>query len=216
MLESCYSVDMGNRFYTTLGVSLVLVAGALILQNGWSGSSVESENQNPMSDKICAQVITRARNPATSEEQDFPTPCHVPEGWQVVEPHQLDEENSALRIGENAIFVSDQKPGDNLKVALAALGADGFVAIHEDMSGKPGKVIGYSILLSKGEHRNFEVALDRPSRDRETLHATLREDDGDKTFSPQEDKPLKDFQGNDIIGQFKIDVNTEVLGDIAI
>jgi len=32
----------------------------------------------------CIQVITPARNPETGEVRDFPTPCDVPEGWEVV------------------------------------------------------------------------------------------------------------------------------------
>ena len=32
----------------------------------------------------CIQVITPARNPETGEVRDFPTPCDVPGGWEVV------------------------------------------------------------------------------------------------------------------------------------
>ncbi len=35
---------------------------------------------------VCIQVITHAYNPATGEEEDFPTPCDVPEGWVVGHP----------------------------------------------------------------------------------------------------------------------------------
>lgn len=31
----------------------------------------------------CIQVITAAQNPATGEVRDFPTPCDVPQGWEV-------------------------------------------------------------------------------------------------------------------------------------
>ena len=34
----------------------------------------------------CSQVITHAYNPDTNEEQDFATPCDVPEGWTVGNP----------------------------------------------------------------------------------------------------------------------------------
>ena len=34
--------------------------------------------------KICAQVITTAKNQSTGETKDFPTPCDVPVGWEVV------------------------------------------------------------------------------------------------------------------------------------
>lgn len=36
------------------------------------------------SGKICAQVITLAKDPETGECKEFPTPCEVPEGWEKV------------------------------------------------------------------------------------------------------------------------------------
>lgn len=34
--------------------------------------------------EICTQVITPARDPETGEVREFPTPCDVPVGWEVV------------------------------------------------------------------------------------------------------------------------------------
>lgn len=34
---------------------------------------------------FCAQVITPARNPDTGDIKEFPTPCSVPEGWEVIQ-----------------------------------------------------------------------------------------------------------------------------------
>lgn len=34
---------------------------------------------------LCAQVITPAINPETKEIREFPTPCDVPEGWDVIQ-----------------------------------------------------------------------------------------------------------------------------------
>ena len=48
-----------------------------------SGSKTREETNN---DEICAQVITPATNPDTGEVVDFPTPCDVPEGWEVIAP----------------------------------------------------------------------------------------------------------------------------------
>lgn len=202
---------MGNKFFTFLGLLLLAVAGVLLLKNGLPGRSVSYEVP-PEEDQACIQVITRAKNPATGEEQDFPTPCDVPDNWQVVQPRM--PETSAMRIGENAVFVSDQKPGTTITVGVAALGADGFLVIHEDLNGKPGKVIGASDLLMKGEHQKFTVTLDRPMRDGEMLHATLHQDDGDNTFSPQEDQALKDPMGNDIVGQFNVSTTAEVINEV--
>jgi len=35
-------------------------------------------------EEVCIQVITKAQNPITKEMKEFPTPCDVPGGWQVV------------------------------------------------------------------------------------------------------------------------------------
>ena len=43
------------------------------------------QKQKTDNNEFCAQVITAAKNPATGEVRDFPTPCDVPEGWVKVE-----------------------------------------------------------------------------------------------------------------------------------
>jgi hypothetical protein len=40
---------------------------------------------NTDTDTVCAQVITSARNPDTGDITEFPTPCDVPEGWDVIQ-----------------------------------------------------------------------------------------------------------------------------------
>lgn len=44
--------------------------------------------------ELCIQVVQKARNPQTGEVKDFPTPCDVPEGWEKIEPDQLNETSS--------------------------------------------------------------------------------------------------------------------------
>jgi hypothetical protein len=34
---------------------------------------------------FCAQVITPAVNPETGDIVEYPTPCDVPEGWEVIQ-----------------------------------------------------------------------------------------------------------------------------------
>lgn len=38
----------------------------------------------PPKKTACAEVITVAKNPDTQEIRDFPTPCDIPEGWQII------------------------------------------------------------------------------------------------------------------------------------
>lgn len=39
--------------------------------------------RKPKESRICIQVVTSAVNKETGEVKDFPTPCDVPEGWEV-------------------------------------------------------------------------------------------------------------------------------------
>jgi len=34
---------------------------------------------------FCIQVITPAKNPQTGEIKEFPTPCDVPKGWELIQ-----------------------------------------------------------------------------------------------------------------------------------
>lgn len=44
------------------------------------------DNRGPNDDgTFCIQVITPAQNPQTGETREFPTPCDVPEGWEIIQ-----------------------------------------------------------------------------------------------------------------------------------
>lgn len=45
---------------------------------------VTEQGEEYNKEKMCIQVITRAKNLSTGETKDFPTPCDVPSGWEVV------------------------------------------------------------------------------------------------------------------------------------
>lgn len=61
-------------------IVLILIVGAGFWY--WQVSKTDEQVfDNSAPGEPCIQVITRARNPQTGEEKDFPTPCDVPEGW---------------------------------------------------------------------------------------------------------------------------------------
>jgi len=47
-------------------------------------------------DVACIQVITRARNPKTGKVRDFPTPCDVPKGWEILSSAEKIELNDVI------------------------------------------------------------------------------------------------------------------------
>lgn len=59
-------------------------------------------------EQACAQVITHAYNPETHEEQDFATPCDVPDGWIVGIP-PVEEDTTPpviIRLGSESVNIT--------------------------------------------------------------------------------------------------------------
>lgn len=77
-----------------IGIALML-AGVGLMYWSFSFNGLDGDEEVVNSDKkiinedeggeICLQVITPAKNPDTGEIVDYPTPCDVPEGWEVVQ-----------------------------------------------------------------------------------------------------------------------------------
>lgn len=109
------------------------------------------------------------------------------------------------RVGENAIYVPPQKPGTQIYIALAALKNGGYVVIHEDAAGAPGKILGASSLLPAGGSGEFKITINRSSVNGETLHAMLHTDNGDGQFMAATDAPVKNEAGDIIMIGFTID-----------
>ena len=100
---------------------------------------------------------------------------------------------SGLIISTSAIYVAEQAPGRSVSVSLVRLEKPGFVVIHEDAAGAPGKVLGVSGLLPAGEMENLlPITLSRATRDSETIYAMLHFDNGDGTFDATNDNPVPD------------------------
>lgn len=64
----------------------VLILASLVMDT----SDTVPHMPNPTTDTganevVCAQVITPALDPDTGTIVEFPTPCDVPEGWEVIQ-----------------------------------------------------------------------------------------------------------------------------------
>lgn len=74
---------------------LIVVLFAAVLVLGYSLYSGKGVNEiltapkpaenTQKEEKLCAQVITPALDPETGDITEFPTPCDVPEGWEVIQ-----------------------------------------------------------------------------------------------------------------------------------
>lgn len=114
-------------------------------------------------------------------------------------------DTSALRAEENAVIVSEQRPGMSITVSAVFLAKSGFVVIHEDAAGAPGSILGASVLLPAGESRDARVSLSRASKDGEKLHAMLHVDaNGNGAFDVLTDVPVQSRLGGPLEGWFEI------------
>lgn len=120
----------------------VVVAGVYWIENrNDRDNRSDKDNKNNMSG-VCIQVVTPARNPQTGEVKEFPTPCDVPEGWEVIEPDEVDETaNWQTYRNEEYGFELKYPAGWNVKTSLS-----GGVDPVFEFSGQEGKVF----VLPKG------------------------------------------------------------------
>ena len=103
------------------------------------------------------------------------------------------EDSSGLFVRNNAIYVSEQKPGETVSVSLVRLDMPGFVVVHEDNAGNPGKILGSSAVIPAGESKNPpSIQLSRELKNGETIYAMLHFDNGDGKFNSSDDKPILD------------------------
>lgn len=116
----------------------------------------------------------------------------------------------AMLAEKNAVVVNDQKPGTSIVGSIVYLENSGFLVIHEDMNGAPGRILGASALLPSGENENIRVTLAKQVKDGETLHAMLHADsDGDGKFQASTDTPVQSMIGGPIHGTFRISTQAQ-------
>lgn len=95
-----------------------------------SGKCVPEKDKND--DKVCAQVITSAKNPDGTQCKDFPTPCDVPSGW--VKVASCSGVGSGTVLGGEAsqsrviAKIKDKMPG-KVRIPLLLTLDDGRVAL---------------------------------------------------------------------------------------
>ncbi|MEK7559927.1 MAG: hypothetical protein AAB522_01340 [Patescibacteria group bacterium] len=101
------------------------------------------------------------------------------------------DDSSGLIVASNAIYAAEQAPGRSVLVSLVRFEKPGFVVIHDDVAGSPGKILGVSGLLKKGETKNLSpITLSKIIINGETIYAMLHFDDSDGVFNAAKDKPV--------------------------
>ena len=107
----------------------------------------------------------------------------------------------ALISGEHAIAVSDQAPGMRVNISFVTLAEHGWVAIHDDVGGRPGPILGAQ-RFDAGQNQSGAVELLRGTEEGRVYYAMLHRDDGDRQFDHTKDLPVTDGQGNVVLMRF--------------
>jgi hypothetical protein len=121
-------------------------------------------------------------------------------------------ENNTISTNDNSaatIAVADQFPGNIVYVSNATFGKNGFVVIHKDENGAPGKIIG-SAYFAKGVNPGT-VELTESLTEGGKYFAMVHDDDGDRIFDATKDLPSKDTSGAVIMKSF---ISTKDLPEI--
>lgn len=88
MDEQIFTPKKSFKLPFFLLLTLVILAGGYFAygynQNFWPFELEKKE-------EACIQVITSARDPKTGRQGLFPTPCDVPNGWEIIQQNTLDE-----------------------------------------------------------------------------------------------------------------------------
>lgn len=81
---------------------------------------------------------------------------------------------------------------DNLKVLVqgAALTQDGFLVVHQDQDGSPGKIIGSSRFLPAGFYEDVLISVKSLDFGKNKLQVMIHTDNGDQEFEPAVDLPF--------------------------
>lgn len=99
-------------------------------------------------------------------------------GYFSVRPSDEMEEIEEVQYADPFIQTYGKQPiGDSVEISRVMLGAEGYVAIHEDVDGVPGNIIGTSETMS-GEQTSLVIALDRETKPGEILWGVIYLADG--------------------------------------
>jgi len=94
--------------------------------------------------------------------------------------------------GPSTVAADDQPSGSSVNVAVKT-DIEVWVAVHEDVAGKPSKILGAQ--LFSADTNLGKVELLRPTAEGMKYHAILHSDDGDRKFDPAKDSPLTNGAG---------------------
>jgi hypothetical protein len=112
--------------------------------------------------------------------------------------------------GDNGLSVQNQSAGRTVMVDQIVLKNPGWVAIHDNVNGQPGRILGAQLFDSGKSSGSVELL--RATMNGISYIAVLHNDDGNyKNFNPKTDTPLMNSTGAMIMATFTTSTSTSTL-----
>lgn len=103
---------------------------------------------------------------------------------------------------KNRVVVSDQQAGSSVIIDEVGLQDPGYVVIHENANGQPGKIVAQSGLISAGNKQDLIIRYSvTPGT---TYFAMLHSDNGDGKFNSTTDLPIPSAQTTPVMMMFSV------------
>jgi hypothetical protein len=109
---------------------------------------------------------------------------------------------SGSSVGSSGAIVlaSNQTAGFGVAVTKITVSQPTWLVVYEDNAGTPGKAIGAGLFFPESTSGTIELL--RATMPGQSYFVGQSLDDGDKIFSTQNDKPVRDSKGNPLFTQF--------------
>jgi len=122
-------------------------------------------------------------------------------------------EDQGIVVGDNNSLVVGLQNPTSVAVLIreVSLIEPGFIVIHEDLNGQPGKILAVSDLLQPDRYQNISIVMDFEAG--ETYFAMLHQDNGNGQFNQETDLPAKNMNGQTVMTNFKINDTLFVEGE---
>lgn len=196
-METLKNLSGTQKFIIGLIFGLVLGWGGTYLgANQSGGSKWKCGAGESLDDCIARLEVTRDAGNSMEEDDESMSDAN----GDAMKDTMVDTPAGVSVPGTNAVAVEDQLAGNTVEVTMVTLSAAGWVVIHEDNNGVPGRVLG-AHRYDPGLYL-AEVELLRDTEVGNTYYAMLHTDDGDKQFDLSKDLPMLGADGKVIMDSF--------------
>ncbi len=112
-------------------------------------------------------------------------------------------DKAVVTTSSSKITIANQIPGEVVLVSEVMMNENGWVAVHDDVDGKPGNILG-AYFLNAGTYKNQMVPLLRGVTDDHSYLVVIHKDDGDKVFDYKIDTPVTNTKGEVETASFNV------------